>query len=506
MSEHKNEYFAAVIIMIVAGFAIGFMPLPQDPDLWFHLASGEYILTHGHVPQTDPFSFTRGGEFWMPHSWLFDVLAALSWHHLGPRSTEAIMGLCFMATLILCFYLLSRRSVSPVTALGVCFFLAIASGNTRGVRPQVISLLLTAVMLALLARHQARPSWRIVWMLPLLFLTWAQMHGGCVMGLIVLSVVIFGRLLDYVSQKSPSPKPELKPLVIALLISSILILITPHAISHYEYVRLTMGLDFLKSSVVEWQPPHAWPLAVPDVYFFMLIGAVLVVLSRYKSKVSWADLSVCGALILLAGTATRHIPLACIGSVPLFASALSARTDSRVVTFTQPRRAMLVPACFVVVLLVSLWRYPNDIWSRYTQAEPIIGARALANMEKPLRVFTTYNTGPYVLWTKPGTLQIFVDSRADLYGDKLLRQAERARAGHHWQEVFARWSVQAAVVEKTDPIAHELLKADDWKLLAEDHQELTFILRGMKPSSMVSAIDDRRDELLTPVNMDSARR
>ncbi len=500
MPQQKNEFFVVAVLVMALGFFVGFMPLPQDPDLWFHLADGEYILSQGHVPQTDPFSFTRNGDLWMPHSWLFDVCATLSWHHLGPRSTEAIMGMCFMSILIICFHLLSRRAVPPVAALGICFFVALAAGNTRGVRPQVFSLLFTAICLALITKHKSMPSWRVLWTLPPIFLLWAQMHSGCVMGFIVIAVYLFGRSLDALKRNSTTASSELKPLAAALLASSMVILITPHAISHYAYVRMTMAMSFLKSSVVEWQPPIAFPLAVPDVYLFMLIGGVLVILWRYNTKVSLAELGVCGALIALACTATRHIPLACVGSIPLLAAAWGKGESPHVVNFSMKRQAMVVPACFVVALLVCLWRFPNDIWSRYAQAEPVIGARALVNLNQPLRVFTTYNTGPYVLWSKPGTLQNFVDSRADVFGDALLRQAEHARAGRGWQALFAYWSVQAAVVEKTDPIAEQLQMADDWQLLAEDHQEYTFILRPANHTGIVPRPDDFHHRLLTSAN------
>jgi len=476
MPASKHEYFAVAVLVLALGFVVGFMSLPKDPDLWFHLADGEYILANGHVPQTDPFSFTRNGDLWMPHSWLFDVLVSLSWHHLGPRSTEAIMGMCFMAMLVICFHLLSRRAVPPVAALGICFFVAIATGNSRGIRPQVISLLLIVICLAIIAKHKTTPSWRILWTVPLVFIVWAQMHSGCVMGLIVVAVYFFGRLLDTYKLGLASHRREFLPLAAALFASSLAILITPHAISHYEYVRMTMGIAFLKSSVIEWQPPSVFPLAVPDVYLFILIGGVLALVWIYKTKIGWAELGVSGALIALACTAMRHIPLACVGSVPLLASALGQDVKPRAVHFSIKRQAMLVPACFVVALLVSLWCFPDEIWTRYTKAEPVIGSQALVNLDKPLRVFTTYNTGSYVLWSKPGKLQIFVDSRADVFGDKLLEEADRTSAGKDWQKVFEKWSMQAAVVEKTDPIAKQLRKSNNWTLLAEDHQQYTFLL------------------------------
>ena len=92
-TEHREHVdVLPVAPMALLALLIGFMPLPWDPDLWFHLADGNYILSHHAVPQADPFSFTKQGELWVPHSWLFDVAASLVWSGLGAQTAEACMA------------------------------------------------------------------------------------------------------------------------------------------------------------------------------------------------------------------------------------------------------------------------------------------------------------------------------------------------------------------------------------------------------------------------------
>ncbi|MDT8306810.1 MAG: hypothetical protein RRC07_12810, partial [Anaerolineae bacterium] len=43
-----------------------------DPDLWWHLRTGEYILNNG-LPRTDVFSFTVPDHRWITHEWLSQV-------------------------------------------------------------------------------------------------------------------------------------------------------------------------------------------------------------------------------------------------------------------------------------------------------------------------------------------------------------------------------------------------------------------------------------------------
>lgn len=463
-------------ILVVLATLVGFVALPADPDLWFHLADGEYILANGQVPQTDLFSFTRAGELWVPHSWLFDVIVTGLWHRLGPRAAEACLALVFMPAILLAFGILVWRGVSPMAALAVCTGLAIAAGNTRGIRPQVFSLLLAAVVLSALVAHRHRPTRRVLFVLPPLFLLWAQLHGACVVGLVLMAVWLSGRVLEaLVGGRLRAQQRELLILGAALVASALAILITPHAITHYEYAAQTMSLQFLKTRVSEWQPPQALALRSPDVFYFLLILGVLAALARSRNRIGWAELGVAGALIVLAASATRHIPLACLGSVPLLAEALGRPAIGRAPAWGCLRRSVGIIAAGCAVVFALLWRVPMPVDTRYSQAEPTSGARALAALNAPLRVFTTYNTGAYVLWSAPRRLRVFVDSRADVYGDELLGLADAAVQGRGWEALFREWDVQAAVVERRDPLARELTTHEDWRLLAEDPGEVTFV-------------------------------
>jgi len=49
-----------------------------DPDLWWHLRTGQWIVETGTVPHTDPFSFTRAGQPWVSHEWLSEVSSTRS--------------------------------------------------------------------------------------------------------------------------------------------------------------------------------------------------------------------------------------------------------------------------------------------------------------------------------------------------------------------------------------------------------------------------------------------
>jgi hypothetical protein len=523
---HATLALPAGIVAVLA-LVIGFQPMPRDPDLWFHLAGGEYVLSHWTVPDTDPFSFTKQGEPWVPHSWLFDVGVALGWQYLGPRATEAVFALVFAAAMLIVFSLLvgERRSINgrlgaatrghsrvpPVMAMGVCLALAIAAANARGLRPQTLSLLLCVVVIAMLVRHRAAPSRRIVLIVPIVFLFWAQVHAACVMGLVVIGVWLAGRVVDVVASGTQREcRGELGTLAVVLVLSVLAVLLTPHRMTHFAYVAMTADLAALRQTQ-EWQSPQPLSLEIPDVYAYLLVAGVLAALARSRNRCGWAEIGLCAGTLVLAFSAVRHIPLACVAAAPLLACALGRRCgpdSAGVANDASPhappspgpslegrgvpypvrggglsalRSAGLPLVVAVLLALAVLWEYPTSAKARYAAAEPVAGARALAQLDGDWRVFTTYNTGAYVLHAAPGRLRVFIDSRADVYGDELFAAMRHAQLARGWQELFAQWDINAAVVEREDPLVDELRNHPDWRVLTEDPVAMTFIRADALP-------------------------
>ncbi len=488
--KDKIEFFPLAVLLLMA-LVIGFMPLPWDPDLWFHLADGEYILAHKAVPKTDPFSFTATGQLWVPHSWLFDVGAVAVWRNVGPRAAEAGMAVVFMVAIVISFSILVNRGVNPIWAVAICLGLAIAAGNTRGIRPQVFSLLLCNLVIFLLVKHQYRPRLRLLVYLPVVFLVWAQIHGAAVMGLIVAGVWLAGRVIskgrsndqgeDMASKTMPChPEDRMKGWrevligVGALGLSVITVLMTPHQINLFQYLALTMKLGAL-AHTQEWQVPRLLPVEKPDIYLYLLIAGVMVLLGRSGRRVGWAPMGVCVALILLGLTGVRHIPLACIGAVPLIAEALANGEEFSVKQISLSWKSFAATVGIALVLLGGLWRYPMEIHKRYASREAVNGVKALCGLQRPLRVFTTHNTGSYVLFGCPKFVKVFIDSRPDVYGDKIFNEALAAMNGRGWEEIFTKWKIEAVVLQRQDKLTDILSKHTEWKVLANDTATVTFI-------------------------------
>src|SRR5215470_12385781 len=77
-AQSAQEFFVlfvpAIVMLTIIAFA---QKLAKDGDVFWHIAAGQWMLDHGAVPHTDPFSYTFAGAAWNPQEWLSEILMAL---------------------------------------------------------------------------------------------------------------------------------------------------------------------------------------------------------------------------------------------------------------------------------------------------------------------------------------------------------------------------------------------------------------------------------------------
>lgn len=65
----------------------------EDPDMWWHLRNGQYILTTFRVPRTDTYSFTNLGKPWFAPEWLSEAAMYGVYYLSGPVGLLVIFAL-----------------------------------------------------------------------------------------------------------------------------------------------------------------------------------------------------------------------------------------------------------------------------------------------------------------------------------------------------------------------------------------------------------------------------
>jgi hypothetical protein len=153
----------------------------SDPDTYWHIATGRWILVERAFPRHDIFSHTAAGQPWVNMEWLAQIMLAWTYNWLGWGGLILLCGLLIALTFVLLYALLARELHATV-ALGATATSLMFASIFLVARPHLLTFPIIVVWTACLARaseESRRPS---LWLLPLIVL-WANLHGGFTLGL-----------------------------------------------------------------------------------------------------------------------------------------------------------------------------------------------------------------------------------------------------------------------------------------------------------------------------------
>jgi hypothetical protein len=419
----------------------------RNADLWWHLASGRWIVEHGAVPRVDPFSFSAHGQRWLNTEWLGDVLFQLWTAAAGLESLVYWLWGILLLTYLLLFLLCTRLGATALTSfLGASLAVA-ASAPFFEMRPHLYSLLLAVVLLwLLLLRRRLWPG------LPVLFVVWANLHPSFVFGLAVVAAALLIRILANAYRRRQVGAGVLGVLaehrgdMVVAAMCGLATLINPSGLEAHLYpLRYAPGAASPFRELKEWLPPFS-PEGVISPLFPGLIALFLVaclVLIRtagrrvVEPETRWTIVALGGITLFMALSSGRFIPLfAILACLPI---ALLRRNDPQALRGA-PRRGrgagaavrVALPLLLTASCLVMLLRYPlgRRAFAHLTSLEtfPVetfdfIGTNRLSG-----RVFAYFGWGGYVQYRTRGRMQVYIDGRADaLYSPTLFNDYRRVQ-------------------------------------------------------------------------------
>lgn len=470
----KRALFAAILFL---GLLAMTARSATDPDLWWHLRAGQWIVETGHVPHSDPFSFTRGGKPWVSHEWLSEIAFYELWKHGGPAALIVFSSITTTAGFLLLYLRCPGRPHwgAAATVLG-----AWASAPSWGARPQMFTFTLASFLLWLVERGEHRP--RLLLWIPPLFLLWLNLHAGFGLGPALLLWYALGLTFEALAGTTPwqQASPMIRRVLAVTLACLALVPLNPSGAQLYRYPFDTLRSHGMRSFIVEWFSPdsHQW-LYVPFLLvFLLLLPALAVSRSPLKGRVLLPLI----LTSLAALDAVRHIPIFILIAIPVIAAAVPA--SSAIFSPPPPARSWL-RALFNTAALVLLAMFVLSRWASLARDQrareaalfPEEAVAFLRTTPQPERVFVYYDWGGYAIWKLNPQYRVFADGRADLYGDDLLQQGIQTvvQIRQGWRGVLDNWDVQTILVPPSTALAQALFLDPHWRSPYRDGRAVIFV-------------------------------
>jgi len=290
-NRNRLADYLVVAAFLIFVFFISTIKLFLDDDTFWHLATGRFIIQNGYIQSTDVFGYLTLGNLWIPFEWFWDVITYLMYNIAGFYSLSIFRSLIVISLFVLIFITLRRDNVSYPVIILASILLSFGVMLKFSIRPQVISFFFLSLILYLLFNYkQIINIKKILVIFPLIFLLWANMHMGVLLGISVFLVFVISREISfYRLEKKKKTNDEIlnnKYLLYSFLLSIIALLINPHFFNTYLYTLQQSRMDLLKD-IAEWRSPFtttALSYYYVKIYLFFLITGVITIYYAVKTK------------------------------------------------------------------------------------------------------------------------------------------------------------------------------------------------------------------------------
>lgn len=455
----------------------------EDPDYWWHVAIGRWMVANRALPTHDIFTYTVGQHAWVDHEYLTEIGLFLLQAAFGLLGVSFVFGAVTLAAI----WLIDRRSqleAQPYVIRGLGLALAIAAGAPLwGPRAQMLTFLFVCLELYWLERFLRRGDRRVYFLAPLMTL-WANLHGGFVIGFLFLGLAVVERLLGWVARRDSSLLRDASRLGLLTAGCAAAALLTPNTYRLYLYAAATQVSPAQQDLIVEWSSPNFHAAMFRPFELLLLALVVGFALSRPRLY----DVLLALAALGLALQSARHIALFIAACTPvlirLYGEAWTRAAQSRQWRLPRAAPSLRLAAASAAALLIltaaigfltagELSRQQSLIRDRY----PVAAANWLASHpDVGKRMFNAYGWGGYLVYRLYPQSRVAIFGEAALMGDdRLRRYAAVVYLKPDWEAQLDRQGVDSVVIERGTPLAETLAVDPQWKLTYEDRVAVIFV-------------------------------
>jgi hypothetical protein len=495
------------VLAVVVPIALQIPLLNSDGDLARHLAHGRYMLEHGGVIRSDPFSFTRPGAPFIGFEYGSQLLYALAARGGGLAGVAVLAGLLIALTYALLTRFLLRRGVDPLLA---CLTLAAAVVLGIGhwsARPHLFSFLAVVLLLDGLEGRWPKPAVPTA----LLFGVWANLHGGFVYGWILIGMYLVGSVAELVwgeeNQKAPW-KSRVKYYGTMLGTAFAATLVNPYGVGLHRHLLEFFGTPYLMENTAEFVSPN---FHEPGAKMFLaVLLASLIALSIHRPRPSLPRLLlICGSTAF-ALNAVRNVPLFGLTALPILALHLESswrrlpdpggvRARFEITAGCTSTLPWVLPVLALVLILGSARGRAGSLQLIRNEFDPTVFPAAAVTEARHHslsgNIFSEFAWGGYLVYAWPEQ-KIFIDGGTDFFGERIFRayvQIKQMSPG--WRDLLAKYDVSLLLLERERPFTYEVARDGRWQLWYCD--SLAVVFRRARTVSAVSpATGDSADDVL----------
>ena len=502
----RDVIFLFIFWAVLAGTLSKF-PL-ADPDIGWHIRTGEQILATRAIPRTDLYSSTMHGQPWFAWEWLYDLLLGILHRACGLNGVAWLCAVVVASAFTLLLSQLLRRGTGLLLAITLMLLAQAAATIHLFARPHIVSWLFVLLWFIGLEQWQDGCASRwLPWFFPASILLWVNLHGGWLFGLALLAIYALASVVE--SLRVPDAitviraAQRARTMTRAWVLSAAATLVNPFGWNLHAHIYRYLTDRYLMNRIAEFRSPdfHGWAQRC----FGTILLLTLFAIAGRRRSVRLSNLLVVLLAVYAGLLSSRNIPLSAmllaliIGPL-LWESFISLTTrpgawnwmrrhGKRIVGFNDRMgvqelrlRGHLWPVVLVIgalaVCLQGGW-----IGSRKVihagfdpKAVPVAAVDFLEKEPSAEPVFSSDSWGGYLIYRLYPRRLVVVDDRHDLYGSGRFREVLILLQGEPgWRDVIDKWHIRVAVLPAGSTLVGLLRQLPkDWSVQYEDSVAVVF--------------------------------
>ena len=460
---HPNAVILLVFTLLVP-FALGTANrIFNDGDVSWNIAAGQWMIVHGKVPFTDPFSFSAAGKPWVAHEWLSEVLMGAAYNLAGFTGISALVVTALSALMFVLWSELSRW-LQPAVTSAILVAITVTAIPFLLARPMVLTWPLLAFWTSQLMRSRERGTAPPLWLAGVMLL-WVNLHASFAVGLLLLPLFALEALID-----EPDKKRVISGWGTFGVACAVACLVNPNS-----YTTLLMPIQaFTDKNINLIQEFRPTDMSFTPGFEVALLLLFAICLGR-GAKVPPVRLLIMLGMLHLALQHMRHQILFMIVAAMLIARPVGATNAEPPKVSDEATRTRHLFFATVAFALLTGATFVRGVMPKESTYNP---GKAMASIPADLRqqpVLNSYSLGgPLILHgIKP-----FIDGRTDVYGDTFVIDFKKLQDGDAAALAASqkKWNFRWAMVSMDDKqLIAMLRRSPDWRPIRRDSYAMTFI-------------------------------
>ena len=470
------------LLVLIAVIAFEAKTTVRDPDIWWHLKTGDWIVQHFAVPYTGIFSRTASTHTWISYSWGYQVLLSRSYAWFGLIGLGMFGVLLTVAVTFILFWMLHRISGNFWIAWILALIGSFAYLFSLLPRPVFVTMMLFTVMLTFMLEAQRTGKMHLLWWLPLVFAVWANVHIQFIYGLATLGLFMGINLLHRIAGRFGIELTFLRSpsLPLPALIGVLLVCFAATFVGPYTYHLYHVVAAYSNSHVPYFmiQELSAFSFTSFTHFVLLLLAAAAFFAVGWQKQLDLFKLSMLVVTSVVAFRTQRDAWFLGICAVLFIADLLRGEMNEKespvVLTFPELAGSAAVLAILLALIATNVGFNTRELDRAVSHQYPVDASNFVRQNALPGPLYNTLDWGGFLIWYMP-QYPVAIDGRNDLYGDEIdLRTYKSSQGDGYASDPYLKES-SLVLLPKKDPLAKLLTIDTNFRLVYQDGISVVFV-------------------------------